>query len=244
MVSLDFKQLVYSGDIKKIKMYLIDTLMYDRSFNKFYEYLNYAEEYMNIIEEHDGTTFEENKDKWNIRYLNSQKNKLMENFSGKRIDHIKNVINILFPFGKENFNSNRNKLKYSRKINRNNNDLFDFKKDRSEYGERRKKSGQQILNEDGSDNLSINKNYRNDELEPKKDRSEYGEKRQKSGQQILNEDDSDNLSIDKSYVNEEIKATIGKSSRSRSGFSTNRQKQGRKVIGGETIVEIEDGKKD
>ena len=197
MISLDFKELISSGDVYEIKKYLIDNLMNDLTFNIFYEYLAYAEKNIEIIEEHDGKIFEEDKNKWNIRYLNFQKNKLLENFSRKRIEHVKNIIKEIYVSkgnsrigrsrSKNEFNESLNTSSFSK--NKYNKENEDRSQDRSEYGRVRRKKRRIIedLNEENYDlssNEITNKNEKEANLIGKatKDRSGYSENRRKNSQ--------------------------------------------------------------
>lgn len=93
MVSEEFKQNVESGDVMTVRSVLGNYLITDTSFQEFDEAFAYAERYMEVTESDDGRgDRDENPDNWDETYLIAQKTFLLMNFSQKRIDHIKKVI--------------------------------------------------------------------------------------------------------------------------------------------------------
>ena len=96
-LSNEFKDNVSKGDVDIVRSALLDDLIiYRHDYKKFDIELNYAKSKLpNIIEDFDEKegSIENNPDKWDKQYLNLQKVHLMVNFSDKRIQHLKNVIN-------------------------------------------------------------------------------------------------------------------------------------------------------
>lgn len=93
MVSEEFKKNVESGDVVTIRSALVDYLIIDTTFRRFDEALDYAKQFIDVIEPDDGQAdYDLVQEHWNETYLNKQKVALMVNFSQKRIDHIKLVV--------------------------------------------------------------------------------------------------------------------------------------------------------
>ena len=100
MISEEFKQNVASGNPDMVRSTLIDYLIIDRTFKSFDEALEYANNFMGIIESFNNEPpFSE--EPWNRTYLNQQKVALMMNFSLERIAHIKKVISNVLPVQQE-----------------------------------------------------------------------------------------------------------------------------------------------
>ena len=72
MISEEFKQNVASGNPDMVRSTLIDYLIIDRTFKSFDEALEYANNFMGIIESFNNEPpFSE--EPWNRTYLNQQK---------------------------------------------------------------------------------------------------------------------------------------------------------------------------
>lgn len=93
MISKKFMEIIKSGDITRAKILLKDSLLLDPTFDDFDEMLSKAKLYLpNLIQEHDGKIFEEDANKWDIRLMNLELMKLLENFSNERIIFVKKLI--------------------------------------------------------------------------------------------------------------------------------------------------------
>lgn len=101
MVSQEFKKTVESGNLNRVRSVLLDDLIIDRTFKMFDEALAYANERLDVIQPHDdanvGYPIDDDREKWDDRYLSLQSTELMVNFSQDRIDHIKKVIQKVLP---------------------------------------------------------------------------------------------------------------------------------------------------
>ncbi|MCM1022641.1 MAG: hypothetical protein NC395_01115 [Prevotella sp.] len=120
MISPEFKRTVESGDSVGVRSVLLDYLIIDRTFKKFDEALEYANERLDVIQPHDDTNvgypIDNDCEKWDERYLDLQSAELMFNFSQDRIDHIKKVIQKVLPPNAEtpqNKSANRPKMNNS-----------------------------------------------------------------------------------------------------------------------------------
>jgi len=93
MVSEEFKQNVESGNVVRIRSALVDYLITDTTFRQFDEALSFAQRQIDVIKPDDGEVdYDLVQEHWDEIYLSKQKVALMDNFSQKRIDHIKQVI--------------------------------------------------------------------------------------------------------------------------------------------------------
>lgn len=98
-VTPELKKFVDDGDLVQIRCYLANYLIVDRTFALFDEGLAYASARLPVIQEHDGSTLEQDKSLWNMDYLNKQIVASFFNFSKERMDHIKEVVE--YVVGKE-----------------------------------------------------------------------------------------------------------------------------------------------
>ena len=94
-VSPELKKFVDDGDLVQIRCYLANYLVVDRTFALFDESLAYASAHLPVIQEHDGSTLEQDKTLWDREYLNKQIVAAFSNFSKERISHIKEVISFV-----------------------------------------------------------------------------------------------------------------------------------------------------
>lgn len=98
MVSEEFRKNVETGNVVTVRSALVDYLIIDTSFQQFDEALDYAGQYMSVVEPDNGQQqFELFKGKWDEAYLSKQKVALMINFSKEKIEHIKQVIRNVLP---------------------------------------------------------------------------------------------------------------------------------------------------
>lgn len=92
-----FKEAVKSGNIRRVRIMMKNSLLVDPSFKEFDEMENKAESMKGLYDVHDGKDFEKDKAKWNDNYMNEQMVKLISNFSRERIEHVKKVVRYLRP---------------------------------------------------------------------------------------------------------------------------------------------------
>jgi hypothetical protein len=93
-VSSEFQDNVKIGDVLRVRSALLDYLI-EKNYEGFDDSLEYAKQFIAVIQKYDKKPFEEDSSKWDIDYLNKQKVDLMINFSQERIEHLKKVINIV-----------------------------------------------------------------------------------------------------------------------------------------------------
>lgn len=95
MIEEIVKDCISEKNKKKLHIILAEYLL--ESFDKFDENIEYAKNYMDIFENYDGKLFEEEKEKWDEKYLFFEKGKLITNFSKERVEHIKKIIRKIYP---------------------------------------------------------------------------------------------------------------------------------------------------
>ena len=95
MITEKVKSCVNQNDKKSLYIILSDYLIED--FKKFDENIKYIQKYIDIFVKYDQKQFENDKEKWNEKYLFDEKGRLITNFSKERVEHIKNIIRKLYP---------------------------------------------------------------------------------------------------------------------------------------------------
>ena len=106
-----FFKAVDNKDIGKLRIMMKDSLLADRSFKEFNEMSKYVKNIEGMYDEHEDKTrpFEEDKSKWDKKYMDMQMTQLfVGNFSKKRIEHVKKVITYLYKDKKKNVNESTN----------------------------------------------------------------------------------------------------------------------------------------
>ena len=105
-----FFKAVDNKDIRKLRIMMKDSLLVDLSFKQFNEMSKYVKNIEGMYDEHDDKQcpFEEDKSKWDKKYINKQLTRVYDNFSKKRIEHIKKVITYVYGNEKKNVNESTN----------------------------------------------------------------------------------------------------------------------------------------
>ena len=94
-----------------LRIMMKDSLLVDLSFKQFNEMSKYVKNIEGMYDEHDDKKcpFEEDKSKWDKNYMDKQMTQLfIGNFSKKRIEHIKKVIDYIYKDEKKNVNESTN----------------------------------------------------------------------------------------------------------------------------------------
>lgn len=105
-----FKEWVDKKDVRAIRISLKNFIAADPTFNEFDKYINYAKEKgINVFEAHDNKKpINNNKDEWNKDYFNIQSIRLVSNFSRERINHLREVVKVVY---KDRLNTNNSNNK-------------------------------------------------------------------------------------------------------------------------------------
>lgn len=91
----EFVEAVSQGNLLRVKIMLKDSLLVDTSFEQFNEMINYAEPRISgiwISDNDDDEAFSQNPDE-----LNALLAGLVNNFSRRRVNHLKGMINKIYP---------------------------------------------------------------------------------------------------------------------------------------------------
>ena len=107
-ITQTFIDCVNKGEVQKIRIMMMNSLIIDYSFDNFNQMERLARNVPGLYDEHNGEKFETDKSKWDDDYMNKVDAKLVFNFSHERIKHLKEVIRYLHPLGnnKESDSSN------------------------------------------------------------------------------------------------------------------------------------------
>lgn len=91
----EYMMAVSQGNLLRVKIMLKDSLLVDTTFNQFNEMINYAETRLKgiwISDAEDDVVFSQSLDDLNILLAG-----LVNNFSKRRVTHLKGMINKLYP---------------------------------------------------------------------------------------------------------------------------------------------------
>ena len=105
-----FFEAVDEKNISRLRIMMKNSLMVDHSFKQFNEMSKYVKNIEGMYDEHDDKAcpFEEDKSKWDKKYMDKQMTRVVNNFSKKRIEHIKKVITYVYENEKKNVNESTN----------------------------------------------------------------------------------------------------------------------------------------
>lgn len=101
-VSKEFMDIVANESLLNVKVTLKQCALYDKSLKTFDDALEYAQKKLGseLIEDHDGETFNNNSSEWNEEYAMKVASDLVFNFSQERIDHLRKVFKKVYPNAK------------------------------------------------------------------------------------------------------------------------------------------------
>jgi hypothetical protein len=105
-----FKEWVRKKDTMAIHIHLKNLIAADPTFSEFDNCVKYAKEKgITIFEAHDNKMpINNNKDEWNKDYFNRQSLRLVSNFSRERINHLREVVKVVY---KDRLNTNNSNNK-------------------------------------------------------------------------------------------------------------------------------------
>ena len=92
-----FREAVNSGNVRRIRIMMKDSLLVDPTFKEFKEMENASSSVQGLYDVHDGREFELNRKSWDDNYMDKQMVQLVGNFSHERIEHVKEVVRYLRP---------------------------------------------------------------------------------------------------------------------------------------------------
>ena len=97
MLTNAFYEAVRSGNVRRVRIMMQDSLLVDPTFAEFNSMEKAASSMTGLYDEHDGKEFVEDRNLWNDDYMNRVMVKVLYNFSHERIDHLKEVVRYLHP---------------------------------------------------------------------------------------------------------------------------------------------------
>lgn len=100
-----FYDAVQSGNIRRVRIMMQDSLLVDPSFAEFEAMEKVAASMAGLYDEHDGKGFVEDKNLWNDDYMDKLMVKSLSNFSHERVEHLKKVVRYLRPVAKKSIPS-------------------------------------------------------------------------------------------------------------------------------------------
>lgn len=92
-----FLDAVQSGNIRRVRIMMQDSLLIDPTFVEFNDMEKVAASMVGLYDIHDGKEFTEDRSLWNDEYMDMVMVKALSNFSHERIDHLKEVVRYLRP---------------------------------------------------------------------------------------------------------------------------------------------------
>lgn len=93
MISPEFRTAVSERNLLRVKIMLKDSFVIDPTFTQLDEMLTYARTRLPcLFEPFDGGALENDDSKWNETVMNMELVQLINNFSEKRINHLKQVV--------------------------------------------------------------------------------------------------------------------------------------------------------
>lgn len=95
-----FYEAVQSGNIRRVRIMMQDSLLVDPTFAEFNAMEKAAASMVGLYDEHDGKELIEDRNLWNDDYMDKVMVKVLSNFSHERIDHLKEVVRYLRPVAK------------------------------------------------------------------------------------------------------------------------------------------------
>lgn len=100
-----FKEAIQEGKVQKIRIMLKNSMLADPSLVRFEEMERAAASVKGLYDEHDGRKFIENPNEWNDEYMNKIMVQVVDNFSHKRVEHLKEVVRKLRPVAETETNT-------------------------------------------------------------------------------------------------------------------------------------------
>lgn len=95
-----FYEAVQSGNIRRVRIMMQDSLLVDPTFVEFNAMEKAASSMAGFYDEHDGKELIEDRSLWNDDYMDKVMVKILSNFSHERIEHLKEVVRYLRPVAK------------------------------------------------------------------------------------------------------------------------------------------------
>lgn len=92
-----FKEAVSSGNVRRLRIMMKDSLLVDPTFEEFNQMQKLAASVPGLYDAHDNKEFVTDKNLWDDNYMNKLMVQVVYNFSRERINHLKEVVRKLRP---------------------------------------------------------------------------------------------------------------------------------------------------
>jgi len=92
-----FNEAVSSGNVRRVRIMMKNSMLNDPTFSKFIEMNNAARNLAGLYDVHDGRELNCDKGEWNDSYMDKLMVQVVDNFSHERVDHLKDVVRQLRP---------------------------------------------------------------------------------------------------------------------------------------------------
>lgn len=92
-----FYKSVSEGNVLLVRIMMKDSLLIDKTFERFSEMERAAKNMEGLYDEHDGKQFVLDRSLWTEDYMNTLMVEVINNFSHERIAHLKDVVRYLYP---------------------------------------------------------------------------------------------------------------------------------------------------
>jgi hypothetical protein len=97
VITNSFIAAVKSADVTSIRIMMKDSLLVDRTFNEFNQMQSLANNVPGLYDTQNSYEFKRDKSAWDDDYMNLLMAQVMFNFSHERLNHLKEVVNFLYP---------------------------------------------------------------------------------------------------------------------------------------------------
>lgn len=95
-----FYEAVNSGNVRRVRIMMQDSLLIDPTFVEFNAMEKAAKSMVGLYDVHDGKEFINDRSFWTDEYMDKVMVKVVSNFSHERLDHLKEVVRYLRPVTK------------------------------------------------------------------------------------------------------------------------------------------------
>lgn len=109
-----FREAVSSGNIRRIRIMMKDSLLNDPTFSEFNAMNGAACDLSGLYDTHDGRELNYNKSTWDESYMNDLMVQIVGNFSHERVNHLKGVVAQLRPVAIHSQGSQSNSGNFSK----------------------------------------------------------------------------------------------------------------------------------
>lgn len=96
-----FYEAVSSGNVRRVRIMMKDSLLVDPTFAQFEQMEIAASSLAELYQEHDGRELITDKSMWNDDYMNTLMVQVISNYSHERVEHLKQVVRYLRPVQKQ-----------------------------------------------------------------------------------------------------------------------------------------------